>query len=171
MGRHSLELNAGLREEIYFSEIASKRGYQVLNAPKDVNINQHIDLYLVHDEDVIAVDVKARKKLSRKDDNYSDDLTWIEFKNVRGNDGWLYGKADKIVFEREKDFVLVNRLPLQNFCEQTVSEVFVDESKEAIYKRYQRPSRKDVISLVRLDDILHELYTTEDINIWKKVVD
>ena len=83
----------------------------------------------------------------------------------------MYGKADKIVFEREKDFVLVNRLPLQNFCEQTVSEVFVDESKEAIYKRYQRPSRKDVISLVRLDDILHELYTTEDINIWKKVVD
>ncbi len=171
MGRHSLELNAGLKAEIRFVEVANKKGYQVLNATRDDNINKHIDLYLLRNESSISVDVKARKKLSRNDDDYNDDLTWIEFKNVRGKDGWLYGKADKIVFEREKDFVLVNRAPLRNFCEQTISEVFVHDSKEALYKKYQRPSREDVISLIRLDDVLHELYTTDDIDIWKKVVD
>ena len=171
MGRHSLELNAGLKAEIKFAEVANKKGYQVLNATRDDNINKHIDLYLLRNESPISVDVKARKKLSRNDDDYNDDLTWIEFKNVRGKDGWLYGKADKIVFEREKDFVLVNRAPLQNFCEQTISEVFVHDSKEALYKKYQRPSREDIISLIRLDDVLHELYTTNDIDIWKKVVD
>ena len=171
MGRHSLELNAGLKAEIRFVEVANKKGYQVLNATRDDNINKHIDLYLLRNESSISVDVKARKKLSRNDDDYNDDLTWIEFKNVRGKDGWLYGKADKIVFEREKDFVLVNRAPLRNFCEQTISEVFVHDSKEALYKKYQRPSREDVISLIRLDDVLHELYTTDDIDSGKKVVD
>lgn len=171
MGRNTLELNAGLKAEISFVDVANKKGYEVLNATKDANIHKHIDLYLTRHENVISVDVKSRKKLSRRDNEYNDDLTWIEFKNVRGNDGWLYGKADKIVFEREKDFVLVDRAMLQHFCEQKVSEVFVSTSKEALYKKYQRPNRKDVITLVKLDDVLHELYTTDNIDIWKKVVD
>ena len=28
-----------------------------------------------------------------------------------------------------------------------------------------------VITLIKLDDVLHELYTTNDVDIWKKVVD
>ena len=171
MGSHSLELTAGLKAEISFTDVAKKKGYQVVHANKDANIYKHVDLYLTQHEHVTSVDVKARKKLSRRDNDYNDDLTWIEFKNVKGNDGWLYGKADKIVFEREKDFVLINRHMLQDFCEQKVSDVFVDTSREALYKKYQRPNRRDVIILVKLDDVLHELYTTNDIDIWKKVVD
>ena len=146
MGRYSLELNAGIQAEISFTDVAKKKGYEVIHANKDANVYKHVDLYLTQNHNVTSVDVKARKKLSRRDDKYNDDFTWIEFKNVRGNDGWLYGKADKIVFEREKDFVLVNRDMLQRFCE-------------------------DVITLIKLDDVLHELYTTNDVDIWKKVVD
>jgi len=171
MGRYSLELNAGIQAEISFTDVAKKKGYEVIRANKDANVYKHVDLYLTQNHNVTSVDVKARKKLSRRDDKYNDDFTWIEFKNVRGNDGWLYGKADKIVFEREKDFVLVNRDMLQRFCEQKVSEVFVSTSKEALYKKYQRPNREDVITLIKLDDVLHELYTTNDVDIWKKVVD
>ena len=171
MGRHSLELTAGLKAEISFTDVAKKKVYEVIHANKDANVYKHVDLYLTQNHNVTSVDVKARKKLSRRDDKYNDDFTWIEFKNVRGNDGWLYGKADKIVFEREKDFVLVNRDMLQRFCEKKVSEVFVSTSKEALYKKYQRPNREDVITLIKLDDVLHELYTTNDVDIWKKVVD
>ena len=170
MGRYSLELNAGIQAEISFTDVAKKKGYEVIHANKDANVYKHVDLYLTQNHSVTSVDVKARKKLSRRDDKYNDDFTWIEFKNVRGNDGWLCGKADKIVFEREKDFVLVNRDMLQRFCEQKVSEVFVSTSKEALYKKYQRPNREDVITLIKLDDVLHELYTTNDVDIWKKVV-
>ena len=44
------------------------------------------------------IDVKARKRVARKDSDVQDDLVWLEFKNVQGKIGWVYGKADWIAF-------------------------------------------------------------------------
>ena len=42
------------------------------------------------------------KKKNRWDNNFQDDIAWVEGTNVRGEPGWVKGKADYIVFERNK---------------------------------------------------------------------
>ena len=103
-------------------------------------------------------DVKARKRKSRKDDSAQDEFIWIEFKNVVGKEGWLYGKADYIAFERENDFVVVYRPDLVEASELLVDlGANVDKANKALYKGYQRKGRKDLIAMIKFNDIF--LYT------------
>ena len=173
MGGYSLEKQQGRRAEVCFKGLAERRGYTVIQTSAASNIREHIDFILVRDNepDKTAVDVKARKKVSRYSDEYDDENVWIEFNNVRGNPGWLYGKADKIAFERAFDFVLVDRESLKEYCEATVSPVIVKSRAEAIYKSFQRNGRKDVISRVPMKDILHPYSFTVGTEIWKKEAD
>ena len=95
-------------------------------------------------------------------------MIWVEFHNVAGKRGWLYGEADKIAFEREKDFVIVDRIALTKFCEKAVAPIFVASAGEALYKIYRRKSRKDVISKVLMSDIINDV---DNILYWNKGVD
>ena len=80
----------------------------------------------------------------------------------------MYGEADKIAFERENDFVIVDRKDLTKFCERAVAPIFVKSPAESLYKIYRRKTRKDVISKVLMIDIVDEI---ENIIYWNKVVD
>ena len=173
MGRYPLEKQQGRRAEVCFKGLAERRDYTVIETSAASNMREHIDFILSRDDspDKIAVDVKARKKASRYSDEYDDENVWIEFNNVRGNPGWLYGKADKIAFERAFDFVLVDRESLKDYCEATVSPALVRSTAEAIYKSFQREGRKDIISRVPMKDILHPYSFTVGTEIWKKEVD
>ena len=173
MGRYPLEKQQGLRAEVCFKGLAERRGYTVIQTSAASNMREHIDFILARDDepDKTAVDVKARKKVSRSSNEYDDENVWIEFNNVRGNPGWLYGKADKIAFERAFDFVLVDRESLREYCEATVSPVLVKSTEEAIYKSFQRKGRKDIISRVPMKDIMHPYSFSVGIEIWKKEVD
>jgi hypothetical protein len=124
----------------------------------------HIDYILTKNDTEIAFDVKAMKKISRSSSNVSSDLVWVEFKNVSGKDGWLYGKAQYIAFEREDDYVIVYRKKLLDFCENNVKKEKVCYSKDALYKMYTRDDRKDVISIIRMNDLIEKL----DPTFWKK---
>ena len=173
MGEYPLEKQQGRRAEVCFKGLAERRGYTVIETSTASNMNEHIDFILDRDDepDKIAIDVKARKKPSRSSDNYDDANVWIEFQNVQGKLGWLYGKADKIAFERAFDFVLVDRESLKDYCEASVVPLFVSSPFEAIYKCIQRKGRRDVISRVPMKDILHPLSFTIGVEIWKKGVD
>ena len=173
MGRYPLEKQQGQRAETCFKGLAERRGYTVIQTSAASNIREHIDFILAMDDapDKIAIDVKARKKVSRSSNEYDDENVWIEFNNVRGDPGWLYGKADMIAFERAWDFVLVDRESLKDYCESTVSPVLVKSTAEAIYKSFQREGRKDIISRVPMKDIMHPYSFTIGIEIWKKEVD
>ena len=173
MGRYPLEKQQGQRAETCFKGLAERRGYTVIQTSAASNMREHIDFILAMDDepDKIAIDVKARKKVSRSSNEYDDENVWIEFNNVRGNLGWLYGKADKIAFERAFDFVLVDRESLREYCEATVSPVLVKSTEEAIYKSFQRKGRKDIISRVPMKDIMHPYSFSVGIEIWKKEVD
>lgn len=124
----------------------------------------HIDYFAKKNGTRISFDVKARKKKSRNDSNVDDNLVWVEFKNVSGKNGWLYGKARCIAFERESDFVLVERSSLLNFCERKVEKKKALFSKDALYKQYTRDGRKDLLSIVRMEDIMREI----EFFIWNK---
>lgn len=173
MGRNSLEMFHGQQSERCFKGLAERRGYTVIKTSPSIDMMKHVDFILTREEgeERFGVDIKARKKASRQDDSYDDEHVWVEFHNVRGDPGWLYGGADKIAFEQADRFIVVNRVTLKEYCETTVVPFFVDNSREAIYKCRQRPNRKDVISLIPVADIIHPYSFTEEVEIWKKELD
>ena len=167
--RNSFDFNganqlAGERAEDLFEKIAVEKNLKVQKATTKQQLS-HIDFVLTNEKNQsFLFDIKARKKVSRTSDSYSDDLVWIEFKNVAGNQGWLYGASDYLVFERENDFVIVPRTNLASLCERLVSNIKVSSSKDCLYKKYTRKDRKDEISLIKMDDILKNI----KVSIWKK---
>jgi hypothetical protein len=147
-----------------FKNLAESRGFLVKDATKKQQLS-HIDL-LVEDKDkkIYTFDIKARKKINRADFAAKDDLIWVEFKNVAGSNGWLYGAADYIAFERESDFLIINRANLVTLCERVVQNKKVSSAKDALYAKYTRVGRKDEISLIKMEDICNSMKTY----IWTK---
>jgi hypothetical protein len=143
-----------------FARLLNKRTTDVRAADLKEQFS-HVD-YI---SDFGKIDVKARKRVARKDANVQDDLVWLEFKNVQGKFGWLYGKADWIAFERDEDFVLVKRHDLALMAEKLCDVGDrVAVGKDALYKGYQRSGRKDLLSIVKMSDILklyHQLWTKD----------
>ena len=92
------------------------------------------------------------KKKNRWDNNSQDDIAWVEGTNVRGEPGWVKGKADYIVFERNKYWLLVDRQELLNYVVDKLKEKGYEKGK-GIYKIYQREGRLDKITMVPYEDI------------------
>ncbi len=158
----------GLITENDFVKEAEKRNYEVIKSSKRDDMYKHIDFYLKKNGKAFSVDVKARKKTSRSDKSFDDEYTWVEFKNVAGGAGWLYGEANYIVFEREKEFIFIDRKELLKFCLDSVEDEHVRHASKAIYKKYQRLDRKDVISRIKLDDAIKQNYFTYPNLSWEK---
>lgn len=123
---------------------------------------QHID-FIVYNPKLqkdINIDVKATKKRSRMDSDSNSNYVWVEFRNVRGDNGWLYGKADYIVFhnQQEDQFYAVDRKDLIQLCEKICDDQKVTNPREALHHKYTREGRKDVLSLLYFDDILNCKY-------------
>ena len=133
-------IQSGLGAEQVFEQIALSKNLEVKAAKRRDNMHKHIDKYITQDNEGKAhtwsVDIKARKKTSRNDSQAQDDWIWIEFQNVRGNAGWLYGEADNIAFETQDDFIIVDR-----------------KSFLAKYKTYRRAGRQDLLTMVELSQI------------------
>ena len=123
-----------------FLKKANKK-YRPANLVEQYN---HID-FVVFCKEVLKVDVKGPKKINRSDKSKNDDFIWVEFKNVRGDNGWLYGKNDLIAFYRESDssFYIVKTKDLAQLCESICDKKRVYYSNEALYHRYTRAGRKD----------------------------
>ena len=118
-------------------------------ATKEENIYKHIDLTV----DGMKVDVKGMKRVNRWDDKFNPTIHWIEFQNVHGNKGWIYGEADYIAFEQPNEFIMIERETLLQWCREKITDRKLKPKKE-LYKLYNRPGRKDVISLVLVEDLL-----------------
>ena len=168
----------GHTSEYNFVMLAISRGWDVESASKSENMFKHIDFNLVKkDEDSclsMAVDVKSRKKTSRKDTKFNDDWIWLEFKNVRGDKGWLMGNATHIVFEREKEFTLVSREGLLGWAEQVIADrnggkvsvkCKAKNARDAKYKYYTRWNRSDVLTQVNYQDMIKGV---KNVEIWRK---
>ena len=144
--------------EALFISIAEKQGWQVVKADRRQQLS-HIDVFLSKERHpTYAIDIKARKKIKRSDDQANDEFIWVEFLNVAGKGGWLVGAAKYIAFERENDFVMVNRRLLWKLCLKIIDQNDrVESSKDALYKIYQRKGRKDEISIIKFSDIFENL--------------
>ena len=148
-------IQSGLGAEQIFDQIAESKNLEVKNARRRENIHKHIDKYITQESKTWSVDIKARKKTSRSDSDAQDEWIWIEFQNVRGNLGWLYGEADNIAFETQDSFVIVDRKSLIDYVENAVDMAKpVRKSYLAKYKTYQRAGRNDLLTMVELSKII-----------------
>jgi len=138
----------GRMAEVRFVRAAREKGLMVTKSSHTEDIHEHIDYWLAMSSQGKrwGVDVKGN--------NLPDEI-WVEFKNVRGNPGWMYGGATIIAFDipEEGGFAIVNREELAFFCEKHVANEFVTNKKDAYLKRYTRKDREDVISILKLHDI------------------
>jgi len=132
--------------EVRFKRAAERLGFKVMKATPKEDMHKHIDYWLLYSDRKHAVDVKGN--------NLPDEI-WCEFKNVRGNPGWMYGNAHIIAFDmpEEGGFVIVDRQELAFWCEQNVKDVIVKEKKDAHLKKYTRRDRLDVITRLNLEDL------------------
>lgn len=142
--------NRGQEVETSFQDVLDRRGIKYRRATLDEQY-KHFD-YIT---DKGTIDVKSRKRVNRSDRSEQDELVWLEFKNTAGKKGWLTSDVDLIAFERIKDFVLVRR---QSLHQMAISKCNlkdkVSRGSEALYKGYQRNGRKDLLSIVKMQDIL-----------------
>jgi hypothetical protein len=152
---HKDSFELGERAESLFFKLALELGWKVSPSSKDENINAHWDYQIEKESQIFKVEVKSRKRISRSDDSLQSEFTWVELHGVRPNDnGWLFGKADLIAFEKETSFILVKKLDLLNVINKKVDLVAkVRDPKDAVYKIYTREGRKDKLTLLPMDDI------------------
>lgn len=140
-----------------YGEAAEKRFASLLFCPvaatRDENVFEHWDVA----DGKLKYDVKAMKKFRRSGDYPTDRIHYVELKNVNGEKGWLYGKADYIAFETRSYWVIVSRQKLQDMIEGIDMEIC---SEPQIYKLYTRRNRSDLMTVVPTIDLIaisHEM--------------
>lgn len=115
----------------------------------------HIDFWHVRDGERFGVDIKGNKLPNE---------LWIEFQNVQGNPGWLYGKAKWIAFEIPElsGFAMVERQHLKAWAEFNIDiNDKVSDSRNAYRKVYTRSQwggydgkpQRDLISKITIHDL------------------
>ena len=128
-----------------FIEACEKVGYEVKKSTVKEDIFAHIDYWVKRRDKWYGVDVKG---------NRHPKTIWVEFKNVRGKEGWLNGEAEFIAFDiaEEGGFCVVRREELKEWCVINVDSEFVTKDN-AYRKLYQRSERQDVLTKIYLTDL------------------
>ena len=106
----------------------------------------------------IKFDVKALKKINRRDSDTTNLFNFLEIKNVRGNTGWAYGDADAFAFETQNKWILVYKKDIQSLISEKVQKEWVKKSSECLYKLYRRAGRKDCITMVHNMDLVERSF-------------
>lgn len=143
----------GKEKETEFSQLLlSMFGGEVTKASREDDMYNHIDIIWKYKGKEYSFDIKSAKKASRSDNIPNYEINWIELQNVRGNLGWLYGKADFIAFETSTDWLIVRRRDIINLIDLKVIDRTISKSKD-FYTCYQRDGRQDIIVKVPTVDI------------------
>ena len=148
----------------HFMNIAENEGYWCRKATHDEDVFEHWDVLMIKSPERLRADVKNEKLVTKL-----HDCTWIETQNVNGNTGWLYGKADGIVFEKSDRFIYVDIEGIRKVYNELVSDedkrtlIFGGDTKpentlDLLYKRYYRmglvdQKRMDIVVLIRFSDM------------------
>lgn len=151
---------------ISFEDLASERGYspQKNRDRKYYNVS-HILTGKGKEGKPIELKFDLKKIKNKKQ---SQEWLWIEFKNSRGEKGWVHGDAHFVAFERQYDFIIVNRKELLEWLNSSkkirYDLPFVNLAKRAKYKIYKRDGKKEEITQINAKD-LKELKSYQ---LWEK---
>lgn len=139
----------GTQAEHSFINCMRSHGHKLNKSTREQDMHEHWD-YLV--DDAHKVEVKGRKRAKRSDDKPNDTIIYIEFANVNGDPGWIYGKADYIAFERPDGFLMVPRCELAKLAEILIGDKWA--KRPTLYQRYRRNDRPDeCVGVIRVTDL------------------
>jgi len=151
---------------ISFEDLASERGYspeRIRNQELD-NVS-HILQGKGQSEKPISLKFDVKKIKNKKQ---SQEWLWIEFKNSSGKNGWIHGDAHFVAFERNYDFIIVNRKELLEWLSSSkkirYDLPFVNLAKKAKYRIYKRAGKKEEITQINIKD----LQKLESYQLWEK---
>lgn len=150
----------GNNAEKNFIRVAERSGWQFLRKARRLeDMHQHWDALLLDEfNEEVKVDIKAHKH-TKRNGPLLEGWFWIEWANVRGNDGWLCGLSDYIAFEYFDSWFIYDTPNLRARCEELVDfDKKATSAKDAEYKIYTRRDRKDQTSKIRISD-LNEILT------------
>jgi len=162
-----------------FEKRVRQRGWEFRESTRQEDMHQHIDCHVTITDRgkavrSFSVDLKGIKYNSRSNEGIRECMCqYIEFLNVRGNNGWLFGNADYIAIldENGEKFYVVSRIDLINFCERlfdirlngsieqiesrllALTDKWVKRADQAHHKLYRRHSRKDIITQINMADV------------------
>lgn len=140
-------LKKGKEAEYLLCELFKIFGETQMSSEQE-DIHEHWDFSFT-----IKVDVKTMKKLNRNDEDYNEDIHWIELRNVHGNKGWVHGKAQVIAFETKETWILVERPKLIELLDKKIVDKENFVTSPQLYRIYRRSNRKDAVVLVNTQDL------------------
>ena len=129
----------GKRAEKEYAKLYMGDSNNVVFPTESEDYKEHWDVSI----NGVKIDVKAIKK----DD---ENIHFVEFKNVLGKKGWLYGDADGFAFETKDYWIEVKKKDLQNM----VHDKCIDKVKGwDFYELSTRPGAKDLFTKVKTIDL------------------
>jgi hypothetical protein len=143
----------GSDAEIAFEKFMSGRGWKLTHANRKQDMFEHWDYLIEKEGHSLKVEVKSAKKFGRGDAEVQYEEIWVELQNVRGNLGWLFGKADYVAFQLEDKFALIQRSKLEEVTLDKLIDKQVTSAAAALYHKYTRRGRNDLVTRIRYDDI------------------
>lgn len=148
-------MNQNYREFYETGLTAEQQFASKLQGPTMANEKQNMyEHWDVMDARGRKYDVKAMKRFRRSDASATDRIHFLEFRNVHGQVGWLYGEASAIVFETRSHWIVVNRQELVQYAEKSVDWDAPRADKPKVYELYGRSGRNDLMTVVPTVDLL-----------------
>lgn len=153
-----------------FTKLAKEKSFILEKSSESDDIHKHIDYWIYKEgkeESKKSLDLKGLKRSSRHGGFAEWDWLWIEYKNVQGDKGWLYGEQDIIVFECPRFFISVKREQLKDLCESIApfnENNIVTKPEDAKRKIYSRSGRLDILTRINIIDIIDNI----PYSIWKE---
>jgi len=129
--------------------VSKNGGANQLHPTKAQDMLEHWDFKTANGN---RVEVKSAKQKKR---GQGTDLSiiFIELIGISGHQGWVYGEADQVAFELNKEFILVKRTDLIKLVEEKVTDEWADEpTLYKLYKRFDRPKEK--VTVLNVEDVL-----------------
>ena len=137
----------GKKVEYIFTELLEVFG-KTREATKEEDIHEHWDVSLE-----TLFDVKGLRKIRRNDEDYNENIQWIELRNVHGKKGWIHGKAHIIAFETIDYWILVERKRLLRFLDTKIKDKQTLHTEAMLYSLYRRSGREDVLTMIKTIDL------------------
>lgn len=151
-------LNEGKEiEKKFATDLINNCGGKVIESSVQEDVKKHIDLWYVSPDNgkKSSFDVKGLRKNERVDNVVSTENTWLEFINVKGDNGSLMGEQDYIAFEGLDKWYITRRKELyEQVCKKIVDSTVYNYNPKENYKLYQRKGRKDLITRVPMSFII-----------------
>lgn len=150
---------------ISFEELAQQRGY----SPKRARRKDYNNVtYLLKAKGKSGKPIEIRFDVKKvKNKKQSQEWLWVEFKNSLGEDGWIHGDAHFVAFERNYDFIVVNRKELVAMLNSGTVRYdlpYVKLARRAKYRIYKRDGKKEEITQINIKDF----QKLESYQLWEK---